>query len=62
MIVSVRSLPDFARYFSFRVPPVYFACRSRSVVRPKLLAAFVGVCLAGMIVSGYVFNWLQPFV
>lgn len=29
------------------------------VVRPKLLAAFVGVCLAGMIVSGYVFNWLQ---
>lgn len=32
------------------------------VVRPKLLAAFVGVCLAGMIVSGYVFNWLQPFV
>lgn len=32
------------------------------VVRPKLLAAFIGVCLVGMILSGYVFNWLQPFL
>lgn len=30
------------------------------VVKPKLLAAFVGVCLVGMIISGYLFNWLQP--
>lgn len=32
------------------------------VVRPKLLVAFIGVCLVGMILSGYVFNWLQPFL
>lgn len=32
------------------------------VVKPKLLVAFIGVCLVGMILSGYVFNWLQPFV
>lgn len=31
------------------------------VVKPKLLATFIGVCLVGMIVSGYVFNALQPF-
>ncbi|NGM17436.1 permease [Eggerthellaceae bacterium zg-893] len=30
------------------------------VVKPKLLGAFVGVCLVGMIASGYLFNWLQP--
>lgn len=30
------------------------------VVKPRLLATFVGVCLVGMIVSGYVFNALQP--
>ncbi|MEG0027593.1 MAG: permease [Raoultibacter sp.] len=30
------------------------------VVKPKLMATFVGVCLAGMIMSGYVFNALQP--
>lgn len=30
------------------------------VVKPKLLATFVGICLVGMIISGYVFNWLQP--
>lgn len=30
------------------------------VVKPKLLATFVGICLIGMIISGYVFNWLQP--
>lgn len=32
------------------------------VVKPKLLVAFIGVCLVGMILSGYVFNWLQPFL
>lgn len=30
------------------------------VVKPKLLGAFVGVCLMGMIASGYLFNALQP--
>lgn len=30
------------------------------VVKPKLLATFVSVCLVGMIISGYVFNALQP--
>lgn len=30
------------------------------VVKPKLLGTFVAVCLIGMIVSGYVFNALQP--
>ncbi|MEG2006555.1 MAG: permease [Raoultibacter sp.] len=30
------------------------------VVKPKLMATFVGVCLTGMIMSGYVFNALQP--
>ena len=32
------------------------------VVKPKLLATFVGICLVGMIISGYVFNWLQPLL
>lgn len=30
------------------------------VVKPKLLAVFVGVCLVGMTISGYVFNAVQP--
>lgn len=30
------------------------------VVKPKLLIAFIDVCLVGMIISGYLFNWLQP--
>lgn len=30
------------------------------VVKPRLMVAFVGVCLIGMIISGYVFNALQP--
>lgn len=30
------------------------------VVKPKLLGIFVGVCLTGMIASGYLFNALQP--
>lgn len=30
------------------------------VVKPKLLATFIGVCLVGMIASGYLFNALQP--
>ena len=35
-------------------------CFSRVVQKPKLLATFIGLCLVGMIISGYVFNWLQP--
>lgn len=30
------------------------------VVKPKLLAIFIGVCLIGMIISGYLFNALAP--
>ena len=30
------------------------------VVKPRLLAVFIGVCLVGMVISGYVFNALQP--
>lgn len=30
------------------------------VVKPKLLVTFILVCLVGMIICGYVFNWLQP--
>lgn len=30
------------------------------VVKPRLLATFIGVCLIGMIASGYLFNALQP--
>ncbi|MGI6535052.1 MAG: permease [Eggerthellaceae bacterium] len=32
------------------------------VVKPKLLATFVVVCMVGMIISGYVFNFLQPLL
>lgn len=32
------------------------------VVKPRLLAIFVAVCLAGMILSGYAFNFLQPML
>lgn len=34
----------------------------RRVVKPKLLGVFVGVCTAGIILVGYVFNWLQGFI
>lgn len=32
------------------------------VVKPKLLATFIGVCLVGMVASGYLFNALQPLL
>lgn len=32
------------------------------VVKPKLLAVFVGVCLIGMTISGYMFNAVQPLL
>lgn len=31
------------------------------VVKLKLFGAFVCVCLVGMILGGYIFNFLQPF-
>jgi uncharacterized membrane protein YraQ (UPF0718 family) len=31
-------------------------------IRPRLMAAFVGVCLVGMVISGYVFNSIQPLL
>lgn len=31
------------------------------VIKPKLLITFIGVCLIGMIVSGYLFNAVAPF-
>lgn len=30
------------------------------VIKPKLLATFIGVCLVGMIISGYIFNAVAP--
>ena len=30
------------------------------VIKPKLMATFVGLCIVGMCISGYVFNFLQP--
>ncbi len=34
----------------------------RKAVKPKLLALFVGICTAGIIIVGYMFNALQPFI
>lgn len=34
----------------------------RKAVKPKLLALFVGICTVGIIIVGYVFNALQPFI
>lgn len=30
------------------------------VIKPRLMATFVGLCIVGMCISGYVFNFLQP--
>lgn len=32
------------------------------VVRPRLLAVFIGLCIVGMMISGYLFNALQPLL
>ncbi|MEG1750315.1 MAG: permease [Raoultibacter sp.] len=32
------------------------------VVKPKLLIVFIGVCLMGMTISGYIFNAVQPLL
>ncbi len=34
----------------------------RRAVRPRLLAVFTGVCMAGILIVGYLFNFLQPFL
>ena len=34
----------------------------RKAIKPKLLALFIGICTAGIIIAGYVFNILQPYV
>lgn len=34
----------------------------RKAVKPKLLALFIGICTAGIILVGYFFNVLQPFI
>lgn len=31
------------------------------IIKPKLLITFIGVCLVGMIISGYLFNAIAPF-
>ena len=34
----------------------------RKAVKPKLLALFIGVCVIGIIIVGYFFNAIQPFI
>ena len=34
----------------------------RKAVKPKLLALFIGICTAGIIMVGYVFNALQVLI
>ncbi len=34
----------------------------RKAIKPKLLALFIAVCLIGIILVGYLFNALQPFI
>lgn len=34
----------------------------RKAVKPKLLAVFIGICTVGIIIVGYFFNLLQPFI
>ena len=34
----------------------------RKVVKPKLLSLFVAICAIGIIIVGYLFNALQPFI
>jgi uncharacterized membrane protein YraQ (UPF0718 family) len=34
----------------------------RKAVKPKLLALFIGICTVGIIIVGYLFNALQPFL
>ena len=34
----------------------------RKAVKPKLLCIFIAVCTAGIIIVGYVFNVIQPWL
>ena len=34
----------------------------RKAVKPKLLGVFVGVCVVGILLAGFMFNGLQPFL
>lgn len=34
----------------------------RKAIKPKLLGIFIAICTMGIIIVGYVFNWVQPFI
>lgn len=34
----------------------------RKAVKPKLLALFIGICTVGIIIVGYIFNTIQPYI
>ena len=34
----------------------------RKAVKPKLLGTFIAICTAGIILVGYLFNWVQPLL
>lgn len=34
----------------------------RKAVKPKLLGIFIAICTAGIILVGYLFNWIQPLL
>ncbi len=34
----------------------------KKAVKPKLLAAFIAICFLGIVIVGYVFNVIQPFI
>jgi len=34
----------------------------RKAVKPKLLGLFIGICTVGIVIVGYLFNMLQPFL
>lgn len=34
----------------------------RKAIKPKLLTLFIGICAMGIILIGYLFNFLQPFI
>ncbi|MCI6730108.1 MAG: permease [Clostridiales bacterium] len=34
----------------------------RKAVKPKLLGIFIAICTAGIILVGYLFNWVQPLL
>jgi len=34
----------------------------RKAIKPKLLALFIAICVIGIILVGYLFNAIQPFI